>query len=64
VIIRFKLTVDEGNNLEIVFSKLLFCSAVNYFTDFNAILLYRMCSSEPFEKLWFVNIFSPIELAS
>jgi len=61
---HFKLAVDEEHNPETACSKLLYCSAVNYFTNFDAILLYRMCSSKSLEKLWLVKIFSPIEVAS
>jgi len=64
VIISFKLTVDEGHNLETACSKLLHCSAVKYFTDFDAILPYSMCSSKSFEKHWLVNNFCPTELVS
>jgi len=39
MIIRFNLAVDEGHNLQTACNKLLYCSAVNYFTDFDAILL-------------------------
>jgi len=56
VIIRFKLTVDEGHNPDAACSKLLFCSAVNYYWFWCYPLILYMFKS--FEKLWIVNIFS------
>jgi len=55
LIIRFKLTVDESHNPETAWSKSFYwfwCYPPKHYVF------------KSFEKLWRVNIFSPIELAS